>query len=141
MKRSITLCLSLLLCATALVAAAGNSTQTDDSIKTFWQKFSAAVGKGDKETVASLTKFPVEMSYGMAPVRNKAQLLRRYRQVFNQQANAPKCFTTAQPVKDEQDPKRFTVACPDSAGNEVVIYHFEWTRAGWKFVALDNINE
>ena len=29
----------------------------------------------------------------------------------------------------------------DAAGNEVVIYHFEQTRTGWKFSGLDNLNE
>lgn len=141
MKRLIALCLFLLLGATALVGAVETPAQTDDSIKIFWEKFRAAVGSGDKAAVAAMTKFPVEMSYGMAPVRNKAQLRRRYRQVFNEQADAAKCFTTAQPEKNAEDPKQFTVACADAAGNEVVIYHFKQTRTGWKFVGLDNINE
>ena len=38
-------------------------------------------------------------------------------------------------------PRRFSVACPDTAGNEVVIFQFERGRAGWKFVGLDNTNE
>jgi hypothetical protein len=36
---------------------------------------------------------------------------------------------------------RFSIACPDEAGNEVVIYEFERGRKGWKFVRLDNLNE
>jgi hypothetical protein len=68
-------------------------------------------------------------------------MLRRYREVFSRQANAAQCFSRKQPEVDAQDEKRFTVACPDSAGNEVVIYEFQRTRWGWKFVGLDNINE
>ena len=88
-----------------------------------------------------MTKFPVGMSYEIRSIRSRAELLRRYRQVFNEQTDAAKCFEKARPEMDSQNPKQFTVACPDSAGNEVVIYHFKKTWAGWKFVALDNINE
>jgi hypothetical protein len=42
---------------------------------------------------------------------------------------------------DPANAKVFTVACPDAAGNEVVIYHFRRTKAGWKFTSLDNLNE
>jgi hypothetical protein len=42
---------------------------------------------------------------------------------------------------DPESAKHFTVACPDAAGNEVVIYHFQQTKLGWKFTGLDNLNE
>ena len=51
------------------------------------------------------------------------------------------CFNKAKREMDTANPKHFSVACPDAAGNEVVIYHFEQTRTGWKFTGLDNINE
>ncbi len=112
-----------------------------DAKDTFWQTFKAAVSKRDVTTIARLSKFPLEMSYGIAPVRNKAQLTRRYRQVFNEQTDAAACFSKAQPEMDPANPKTFSVACPDAAGNEVVIYHFELTKTGWKFTGLDNLNE
>ena len=88
-----------------------------------------------------MTQFPVEMSYGVARIRNRAEFRRRFREVFNRQTNAAQCFASAQPVRDSSDPKQFSVACPDAAGNEVVIYQFKQTKTGWKFVSLDNINE
>ena len=112
-----------------------------DSTDTFWQTFKTAVSKRDVETIARLSKFPLGMSYGISTIRTKAQLTRRYRQVFNEQTDAAACFAKAKPEIDADNPKRFTVACPDAAGNEVVIYHFEQTRAGWKFTGLDNLNE
>ena len=112
-----------------------------DSTDTFWQSFKTAVSKRDVETIARLSKFPLEMSYGIPVIRTKAQLTRRYRQVFNEQTNAAACFAKAKPEIDADNPKHFTVACPDAAGNEVVIYHFEQTRTGWKFSGLDNLNE
>ena len=139
MKRTTPLFLLFFLALTFFVAT-GNAWQSDP-ITIFWQKFSAAVRDGNRAQVAALTRFPVGMSYGIRSIRSRSELLRRYRQVFSEQTDAAKCFEKAQPEKDLQNPKEFTVACPDAAGNEVVIYHFKQTRAGWKFVALDNINE
>ena len=112
-----------------------------DATDTFWQSFKSAVSKRDVETIARLSRFPLAMSYGIPTIKTKAQLTRRYRQVFNEQTDAAACFAKAKPEIDAANPKHFTVACPDAAGNEVVIYHFEQTRAGWKFTGLDNLNE
>lgn len=112
-----------------------------DSFDSFWQTFKTAVSKRDIETIARLSKFPIGMSYGIPSIKNKAQLSRRYRQLFNEQTDAAACFNKAKPEMDSANPKHFSVACPDAAGNEVVIYHFEQTRTGWKLTGLDNINE
>jgi hypothetical protein len=112
-----------------------------ETFDSFWQTFKTAVTKRDVETIARLSKFPIGMSYGIASIRNKAQLTRRYRQLFNEQTDAAACFDKAKPEVDAANPKLFSVACPDAAGNEVVIYHLEQTRTGWKFTGLDNLNE
>jgi len=122
--------LSLLLLLTG-------AQSTDD----FWQSFKTAVSKHDVETIARLSKFPIEMSYGIPSIKTKAQLAKRYRQLFNEQTDAAKCFSKAKPEMDADNPKHFSVACPDAGGNEVVIYHFQQTRTGWKLTGLDNINE
>ncbi len=112
-----------------------------DSADTFWQTFKIAVSKRDVETIARLSKFPLGMSYGIPSIKTKAQLSKRYRQVFNEQTDAAACFAKAKIEMDAENPKHFSVACPDAAGNEVVIYHFEQTKTGWKFASLDNLNE
>lgn len=112
-----------------------------ESFDSFWQTFKTAVSKRDVDTIARLSKFPIGMSYGIPSIKNKVQLTRRYRQLFNEQSDAATCFDKANPSMDTANPKHFSVACPDAAGNEVVIYHFEQTRTGWKFISLDNINE
>ena len=112
-----------------------------ESFDSFWQTFKTAVSKRDIETIARLSKFPIGMSYGIPSIRNKVQLTKRYRQLFNEQSDAAACFNKAKPEMDTANPKHFSVACPDAAGNEVVIYHFEQTRTGWKLTGLDNINE
>jgi hypothetical protein len=68
--------LVLALCSLPSQSAA---LQADTSIDTFWARFKAAVIKGDKLSVSAMTQFPVEMPYGMSPVRTKQQLLKRYR--------------------------------------------------------------
>jgi hypothetical protein len=112
-----------------------------DSRDTFWQSFKTAVSKADVEAIARLSKFPLSMSYGIPAIKTKAQLTRRYRQVFKEQTDAAACFAKAKPEIDAENSKHFTVACPDAAGNEVVIYHFGQTATGWKFTGLDNLNE
>ncbi len=112
-----------------------------DTTESFWQSFKTAVSKRDVETIARLSRFPIEMSYGIPSIKTKAQLTKRYRQLFNEQTNAAACFEKAKPEVDADHPKQFSVACPDAAGNEVVVYKFQQTRTGWKFTGLDNLNE
>ena len=112
-----------------------------ESAETFFQSFKTAVSKRDVESIARLSKFPIGMSYGIPGIKTKAQLTRRYRQLFNEQTDAAACFSKVKLEMDPENPKRFSVACPDAAGNEVVIYHFEQTKLGWKFTGLDNLNE
>jgi len=140
MKKATIFCLSVLISGSALTMA--SSTQRGNAgFPAFWQKFKAAVIAGNKETVAGLSRFPIGMSYGIRSIKTSAELRRRYRELFMEQTNAVKCFAKKEPEPDADNPKHFSVACPDKAGNEVVVYEFELTRAGWKFVRLDNINE
>lgn len=138
MKKITTLSLVLLLTGTSW-AVSGN--QAANSFETFWQSFTTSISKHDGEGVARLSRFPIEMSYGIPSIKTKAQLIKRYRQVFNEQTDAAVCFSKAKPEMNAENSKQFTVACPDAAGNEVVIYHFKQTRTGWKFTGLDNLNE
>jgi len=133
--------LAVLLVAFGLSHAATSFAQTDTSVDAFWTKFKTAVLKSDKEEVATMVQFPITMPYGVPAIRTKAQLLKRYRDLFNQQANADQCFADAKPEVDSGNKNRFTVACKDAAGNEVVIYGFVRTRGVWKLRSLDNINE
>ena len=127
---------------TLLILPALSFAQTsDDGFSVFWEKFKAAVIKSDKNAVAALSKFPVGMSYGIPRVKTKAELLRRYKQVFNEQTHAAKCFETKEPEKDSENAKKYSIACPDAGGNDVVIYYFERGPNGWRFAGLDNINE
>ena len=112
-----------------------------DARDTFWQQFKTAVTDKNVDAIATFSRFPIGMSYGIPSVKTKADLRRRYRKVFNEQTDAAACFSKAKPAVDPENAKHFTVACPDAAGNEVVIYHFNQTRTGWKFTGMDNLNE
>ena len=124
-----------ILLLSVLLLAGNNSRDT------FWEQFKAAVVKRDVEAVATLSRFPIGMSYGIPSIKSKIDLRKRYARVFNEQTDAATCFSKAKPETDPENAKHFTVACPDAAGNEVVIYHFTQTRTGWKFTGLDNLNE
>ena len=121
MKAAIILC--LLLTAFGGFAALSPTGQLDAAGQAFWEKFKNAVIKGDKEAVSALSQFPVGMSYGKAKIRTRAQLLKRYREVFNEQTDAAKCFATARPEVDPARPKNFSVACKDAAGVDRVAVH------------------
>jgi hypothetical protein len=131
---------SLLLSAICVVVGL-SSLLVQDARQTFWEQFKTAVTKRDVQTVARLSQFPIGMSYGIPAIKTKVQLTKRYRQLFNEQTDAAACFSKAKPEVDPANAKAFTVACPDAAGNEVVIYHFQQTKTGWKFTGLDNLNE
>ena len=114
---------------------------SQDSRDTFWQQFKTAVTNKNVDAVAALSRYPIGMSYGIPSVKSKLDLRKRFRRVFNEQTDAAACFSKAKLETDPQNAKHFTVACPDAAGNEVVIYHFNQTRTGWKFTGMDNLNE
>ena len=125
----------------SIICLIGVLPLAQDARETFWQQFKTAVTNRDAQAVAGLSQFPIGMSYGIPTIKTKAQLAKRFRQVFNEQTDAAACFSKAKPEVDPGNAKAFTVACPDAAGNEVVIYRFRQTKAGWKFSGLDNLNE
>ena len=139
MKKVTILLLLLAFVGTAQVPT--KNVQSNASIDAFWEKFRGAVIKGDKIAVGSLSKLPIGMPYGMSAIQNNAQLIRRYREVFNGEANAAKCFGEARPEINPENSAQFTVGCKNAAGDEVVIYSFSRTKTGWKFTGLDNLNE
>ena len=127
-------------------AGAAKHSGADTSMTAFWEKFKAAVIKGDKEAVFAMSALPVTMEYNLPKIKTKAQFLKNYKHIFAGEANAAKCFKSAKPEVDSTNKKVFTVACgfaEDTTGDagEPLQYTFRLTRAGWRFVGYDNINE
>ena len=118
------------------------SAQTD--FGDFWTKFKNAVKAKDKNRVAALTKFPLSMPYGMGDVKSRTQLSNRYAKIFDGEADAVKCFAAEKPERESAN--SYSIACGfknDKTGEagKPIVYSFERTKTGWKFVGLDNINE
>ena len=119
------------------------SAFAESDFSAFWTKFKSAVVAGDKAAVAEMTKFPLSMSYGIKAVKTKSDLLQRYNEVFNGEANAAQCFRSAEPQKESG---RYEIYCPfkktpNDKENAPIRFVFELTKSGWKFAGLDNINE
>jgi hypothetical protein len=110
----------------------------------FWKTFRSAVTAGDKAKLAEMTKFPLSMPYGVKAVKNKEDFSRRYNDIFKGEANAARCFGSAEPHKESD--LRYEIYCPfketpDDRENAPIRFIFELTKGGWRFVGLDNINE
>lgn len=104
------------------------------AMKQFWSKFQSAVAKNDREAVAASTKFPLLMPYGVPSIKTRAQLMRRYGEIFD--AETKKCFAGARPQVDDAKAKKFSINC-----GEAMMYWFEFSGGAYKFAAVDNINE
>ena len=83
------------ICVIAICVTTVPFSQAPDARQTFWQEFKTAVTKRDVPTVARLSQFPIGMSYGIPSIKTKAQLAKRFRQVFNEQTDAAACFDKA----------------------------------------------
>lgn len=142
MKKPTTVVLFLILAAS--FGSALRAGAPDAAIDAFWDKFKAAVTKGDKQAVFAMTQLPVGMSYGESRIRTRAQFMKKYTSIFAGEVNAVKCFETTKPQVDNAKPKEFVVTCPfakNSGGDEPFVYTFKLTRSGWRFVSFENINE
>ena len=138
--------LSILFVLPLLIAPALAAPPPDAAMNAFWAKFKTAVIKADREAVFAMSALPIEMEYVMPRIRTRAQFMKYYKHIFAGEANAAKCFQTATPVVDSTNKKVFTVACgitADATGGsgEPLQYTFKLTRAGWRFIGYDNVNE
>ena len=82
------LCIGLLLGGSLGSPRLSPGPQADVTREGFWTKFKTAVIKKDKATVAALSQYPIGMPYGFRRIRNKAQLISRYSEVFHHEGEA-----------------------------------------------------
>ena len=138
------LCSALLLFVLAACVLGATQPSKSDSQDAFWDKFKAAVAKGDKQAVFGMTQLPLDMGYAQSRIRTRAQFMKKYNYVFAGEVNATKCFETAKPQVDKGKSKEFYVTCPfaqNGGDDEPFVYTFKLTRSGWRFVSFENINE
>lgn len=134
----------LIAVISAIFISGGVPVSAQTNINAFWKQFKAAIVNKNKNAAAHLSRLPIEMPYGVKSVRTTAEFLRRFNEIFNGEANAAKCFEKS-PLQ-KVSAKRYEVNCrfkTDANGDsgEPIVYRFELTKTGWKFVGLDNINE
>ena len=96
------------------------------SFAAFWTQFKAAVAKNDKEAVASMTKFPVEIGENVS----KAAFLKKYPEFFSRKVQA--CFAKAKPVADKnpQGGVTYSVFCREE------IFLFEQVEGRYFFTGI-----
>ena len=100
-------------------------TQTKQSFASFWVKFRAAVASNDKEAVAAMTKFPVDISANVT----RDAFLEKYHEFFNQ--NVRRCFAKEKPVSDDQSRRGgYNLFC----GND--IFTFEKVDGEYKLTGI-----
>jgi hypothetical protein len=99
-----------------------------------WLKFQAAVAKGDADLAGSMTKFPLDMPYGVKSIQTVAAFKKQYTKMFDSETK--KCFAKAHPSWDETGKNRFYIPC-----GEAMMYWFERSGGTFRFSAVDNVNE
>ena len=107
--------------------AAGTSSQSQPVMRSqtftsFWAEFKAAVAKGDKEAVATMTKFPFPWGEEML---TRDKFLKKYSEIFNQRTQ--RCFAKEKPVRDGET---YSVFCGER------IYSFELVAGKYKFTEI-----
>ena len=88
------------------------STQT---FAAFWTQFKAAVAKKDKDAVAAMTKFPVEIGENVS----KEKFLKMYPEFFGPEVQ--RCFAKKKPIKEDAAPGRhesYSLLC----GEEIFLF-------------------
>jgi hypothetical protein len=150
MKTAPILFACLLLSGVAPAFSPGSSSQGNDGLEAFADKFRTAVIKGDKETVIGLSGFPIRMPGRARSIKNAAELRVRYSEVFNKHISAAKCFreksndpnfaesksSYVEGLRNVENPKLAGFNCGDNTGY-IYDYVFALTATGWKFVRLD----
>ena len=127
MKKLLPLILMLVMLGAAVSQAHGQEAQSAQSFASFWAQFTAAVAKNDKEAVATMTKFPVEIG---DPI-TRAAFLKKYPKIFNQKVR--RCFAKETPVRDNQPQQgggSYSMFCGDD------IFYFERVDGKYLFAGI-----
>jgi hypothetical protein len=123
----------LLLAGSGLLIFRCASAQDADGFPAFWKEFKTAVARGNMKRISSLTKFPLAVSNGVPEVGNREEMRQRIDEVFKRDTDATQCFATRKPSADTENKNRYTISCP-SKPDEFVVYEFERTESGWRFI-------
>jgi hypothetical protein len=114
MKKLLGFMLLLLMLSAVAPQAHSAEAKKDDAFAAFWTQFKAAVAKNDKDAVAALTRFPVEIGENVT----KAAFLKKYPEFFTRKVQG--CFAKGKPVKDDSAQGRgsYSLFC----GEEIFLF-------------------
>ena len=121
MKQLLRSILTSLMLGAVASQAQSQPAKSTETFASFWTQFKAAVGRNDKEAVASMTRFPFYLEEQLT----RDEFIKKYRHIFNRRIQ--RCFAKEKPVKDRQS---YSVFC----GNE--IYAFEKVDGKYKFTEI-----
>ena len=96
MRRLLQSILTILLLSALGANVQSQTTKNSQMFNSFWTEFKAAVAKGDKEAVASMTRFPFYLDKELT----KAEFIRKYNVVFNRPIQ--RCIARTKPTNDYQ---------------------------------------
>jgi hypothetical protein len=128
-KKLLPLMLMLLMLCALASKVHSQEAQSTQSFASFWAQFKAAVAKNDKEAVATMTQFPVDISERVT----RDAFMKKYDEIFNHDVR--RCFTKEKPLKDDQPPSRqgrvsYSMFC----GHD--IFSFELVEGKYKLTSI-----
>lgn len=116
-------------------AALATNLYAQPSFDSFWRKFSTAVFKNDRKTVAALTRFPLkdegENDEGPNPTYSRAKFLRNYNLFFNR--GIKECFRLPKFYLNNNDPTEKTLTCAETRDYPMT-FMFKRYKSGWRWI-------
>ena len=100
MRQLLRFTLMLLMLSAVAPLAHSEDAQSPQTFAAFWTQFKAAVAKKDKDAVAAMTRFPVEIGENVS----KAKFLKMYPEFFGPEVQ--RCFAKKKPIKEDAAPGR-----------------------------------
>ena len=121
MRKLLPSILTLLMLTAVASDVQGQQAKSTQPFAPFWSQFKAALAKNDKESVASMTKFPFYWGEELT----RGEFIKKYNEIFDRKIQ--RCFAKAKPIKDRES---YSVFCGES------IYVFEKVEGKYKFTAV-----
>jgi hypothetical protein len=119
MKRLVSVILALMAISPVAINGQTRARRAAEDFPSFWLRFKGAVAAGDKDAVASITRFPLE---GM----DKAEFIGEFDAIFDKSVR--RRFRDTKPVKDG---RYYELSCGPEA-----VFMFESVKGEYKLVLI-----
>ncbi len=118
-------------------AAPGPAAPLPPDLAAVWKDFQAALRADDPAALAKVTRFPLRSNEFGGPVKDAALLKQRWGRFFPADRKAGLLRAPLERTEGAKD----TFEAFTDAGGLPIRFLFTRTKAGWRFSAVDNINE